>query len=90
MNITTSEEAIDRERVTVERSGYSRSGMWLRIQQGLFPRPIRIPGTKRNGWPRSETQAVIRATIAGATDDEIRALVAEMVSRRRAPMREAA
>jgi prophage regulatory protein len=38
-------------------------------------RPVKISGARAAGWPQHEISAVIDARIAGASDDEIRALV---------------
>lgn len=74
-------------------SGASRSTIYLRIQQGLWPKPVRL-GPRSVGWPASEVAAINDARIAGLPDDEIRALVvrleavrksARRLSRRRAP-----
>ncbi len=55
-------------------SGSSRSTIYLRIQQGLWPKPVKL-GPRSIGWPSSEVAAVNAARIAALPDDEIRALV---------------
>lgn len=55
-------------------SGFSRSTIYLRIQQGLWPKPVKL-GPRSIGWPASEITAINSARIAGQTDEEIRALV---------------
>lgn len=55
-------------------TGSSRSTIYLRIQQGLWPKPIKL-GPRSIGWPSAEVAAINDARIAGFTDDEIRALV---------------
>ena len=55
-------------------SGYSRSTIYLRITQGLWPRPISL-GARAVGWPAGEVVALNLARIAGLPDAEIRKLV---------------
>lgn len=64
-------------------SGYSRSTLYLRITQGLWPRPVRL-GPRAVGWPAGEVAAINAARIAGKSDDEIRALVATLQAARTA------
>ena len=58
-------------------SGYSRSTIYLRISQGLWPKPVSL-GPRCVGWPAHEVDAMNAARIAGKTDDEIRALVVRL------------
>ena len=62
-------------------SGYSRSTIYLRISQRLWPRPVSL-GARAVGWPASEVAALNAARIAGKTDAEIRALVTTLESAR--------
>lgn len=64
-------------------TGASRSTIYLRIQQGLWPRPVRL-GPRSVGWPASEIAAINAARIAGQSDDAIRALVAKLEAIRKA------
>ena len=64
-------------------SGYSRSTLYLRITQGLWPRPVRL-GPRAVGGPAGEVAAINAARIAGKSDDEIRALVATLQAARTA------
>lgn len=63
-------------------TGASRSTIYLRIQQGLWPRPVRL-GPRSVGWPKSEIAAINAARIAGHSDDAIRALVAKLEATRK-------
>lgn len=63
-------------------TGASRSTIYLRIQQGLWPRPVRL-GPRSVGWPASEIAAINAARIAGHSDDAIRALVAMLEATRK-------
>lgn len=62
-------------------SGLSRSTIYLRIAEGLFPKPILL-GPRMIGWRESEVAAVNTARIRGASDEEIRPLVASLVAAR--------
>ena len=65
-------------RTTVQaESGYSRSTIYLRISEGLFPKPVRL-GSRAVGWPAGEVAAVNAARIAGRSDEEIRRLVTQL------------
>lgn len=63
--------------------GLSRSSIYLRISQGLWPKPVSLGG-RAVGWPASEVAAINSARIAGKSDDEIRQLVLELENERKA------
>lgn len=73
---------IRRKQVEAE-TGYSRSTIYLRISQGLWPKPVSL-GPRAVGWPAAEVAALNAARIAGKPDDEIRALVTRLEVARRA------
>ena len=62
-------------------SGASRSTIYLRIQQGLWPKPVKL-GPRSVAWPASEVSALNAARIAGMADAEIRALVTALETAR--------
>jgi prophage regulatory protein len=62
-------------------SGLSRSTIYLRIAEGLFPKPILL-GPRMVGWGELEVAAVNAARIRGASDEEIRSLVASLIAAR--------
>lgn len=64
-------------------TGLSRSLIYLRVSQGLWPKPVRL-GPRAIGWPEDEVAAMNAARIAGKTDDEIRRLVAKLEAARAA------
>lgn len=64
------------------QSGASRSTIYLRIQQGLWPKPVKL-GPRSVGWPASEVTALNAARIAGMADAEIRALVVTLETARK-------
>lgn len=59
----------------------SRTSLYKQISEGLFPRPINI-GTRAVGIPDEEVETVISHRINGASDIEIRALVATLHAKR--------
>lgn len=65
------------------KAGLPKSTLYLRIAQGLWPKPVRL-GARAVGWPAQEVTAINAARIAGKSDDEIRALVAELEAARKA------
>ena len=69
--------AILRRKQVQAESGYSRSTLYLRIAQGLWPKPVSL-GARAVGWPAGEVSAVNAARIAGKSDDDIRVLVASL------------
>lgn len=75
-------QAILRLPAVKAETGASRSTIYLRIQQGLWPKPVRL-GPRSVGWPAGEVAAINAARIAGMSDDEIRALVIRLEAARR-------
>jgi len=69
-------------------SGYSRSTIYLRIDQRLWTKPVKL-GARSVGWPANEVAALNAARIAGKSNDEIRALVEKLEASRQLVYREA-
>jgi len=63
-------------------SGYSRSTIYLRVAQGLWPKPVHL-GPRAIGWPATEVAAMNAARIAGKSDGEIRLLIERLLQERR-------
>lgn len=63
-------------------TGISRSTLYLRVSQGLWPKPVRL-GLRAVGWPSDEVAAINAARIAGKSDDEIRELVLKLEASRK-------
>ena len=67
--------------------GKGRSAIYQDIKDGTCP-PLIPVSTRKNGsaaaaaLPASEAQALIRARIAGKSDDELRALVRDLIAKR--------
>ena len=64
-----------------QESGLSRSTLYLRIAQGLWPKPVRL-GSRSVGWPAGEVAALNAARISGKSDAEVRTLVSELAAGR--------
>ena len=64
-------------------TGYSRSTIYLRIAQGLWPKQICL-GPRCVGWPANEVATLNAARIAGKTEEDIRALVLKLHVARKA------
>ena len=63
-------------------SGLSRSTIYARVHEGLFPRPILL-GRRMVGWRESEIAALNAARVRSETEDAIRALVERLERDRR-------
>ncbi|MCP5162088.1 MAG: AlpA family phage regulatory protein [Hahellaceae bacterium] len=63
-------------------TGYSRSTIYNRIAQGLWPKPVKL-GPRCIGWPAREIAAINTARIAGKSDSEIRELVRKLECERK-------
>ena len=64
------------------KRGKSRSSHYTDVKQRLFTKGVLI-GKRAVAWPLHETEALIRAQIAGVTDDEMRALVCSLEAARK-------
>jgi prophage regulatory protein len=64
------------------KTGISRSTIYLRIEQGLWPKPVKL-GARSIGWPANEVTAMNAARISGRTDLEIRQLVCQLEAARK-------
>ena len=62
--------------------GLSKSTIYKRISDGLFPKPINLGG-RAVGWPELEISIVINALIAEKSPDEIKALVLTIIEQRK-------
>lgn len=70
-----------RRQIVEQATGESRSTIYRKISKGLFTKPVSIGGD-RVAWPANEVQSIINARIAGKSDEEIKALVAELEAAR--------
>lgn len=72
---------IERKPEILKRTGWSRSTLHAKINQGLFPPLINL-GPRAVGIPSHETTAIIQAMIAGKSPDEIHAVVLDLLGKR--------
>ena len=63
-------------------TGYSRSTLYLRMTQGLWPKQVQL-GARSIGWPAHEVEAMNVIRIAGKSDEAIRALVVNLEAARK-------
>lgn len=66
----------------LKKKSDSRTSLYKQIKEGLFPPGVKL-GARRVAWPDYEVESVLKARIAGQTDDQIRALVAELQANRK-------
>ncbi len=67
----------------LELMGKSRSTLYKNISEGTMTKPVNIGGG-RVGWPSNEPHAINKARIKGASDDDVRKLVADLHDQRKA------
>jgi prophage regulatory protein len=79
MNETISLLRLD---TVISRRGRSRPQLYIDIKRGTMTPPVRL-GEKLSAWPSHEVDALNRAEIGGATQDELRVLVKHLVEQRR-------
>lgn len=65
----------------LEATGYSRSTIYLRMAQGLWPKQVQL-GARSIGWPAHEVEAMNAIRIAGKSDESIRDLVISLEAAR--------
>jgi prophage regulatory protein len=53
-----------RQPIVLQKTGLSRSGLYLEIAKGNFPKPVKIGGGRVNAWPENEVDDYIAARIA--------------------------
>jgi prophage regulatory protein len=63
-----------RRPAVLQARGKAKSSLYDDVKAGLFTKPVKI-GARAVGWPATEVDAIIAATIAGNTAGEIRLLV---------------
>src|SRR5436190_14448347 len=70
-----------RRRDVERETGLSRSTIYMRIAQRLWPKPVSL-GPRAVGWPAGEVTALNAARIAGWPDAKIRKLVSDLETSR--------
>ena len=64
-----------------ESGDRSNTSIYNAIRAGLFTKPVAI-GQRSKAWPDYEVKAIVRARIAGQSEDEIRELVKRLHTKR--------
>jgi prophage regulatory protein len=75
---------LDRLPAVLEQRGDGRSSLYLDVQRRTWTPPVRLG--RASAWPRHEVQALVRARVAGASLDQMRVLVRELLDQRAAMM----
>jgi prophage regulatory protein len=73
-----------REPAALQATGMPRSSFRDQLRAGFYTRPVKL-GARAVGWPAHEIDAVLRARIAGQSDDQIKKLVQELETQRKSP-----
>lgn len=63
-------------------TGWSKSTLYNRINEGLFIKPISL-GSKSVGFPYSEVQQIINFMVASKSQGELRQLVTDLINNRK-------
>lgn len=79
--MTDTQISIMRVPAVVARRGDSRSRMYRDIDAGTWTPPVTL-GPRCAGWPAHEVDTLLRARVAGASPDELRELVRELLDER--------
>jgi prophage regulatory protein len=66
-----------------EITGWCKSGLYKAAADRIFTSPVKI-GPRASGWPESEVAAIQAARIAGKSQGEIKELVRQLESQRKA------
>jgi predicted DNA-binding transcriptional regulator AlpA len=74
----------DRLPGVLERRSIGRTSHYNDIAAGTWTPPIHLG--RASCWPRHETDALLRARIASATDEQLRQLVRDLLEQRKALM----
>lgn len=65
----------------MDATGLRSTSIYARAKAGLLTPPIKLT-PRSSAWPEHEIAAVNAAIIAGASDDELRALVRQLIVER--------
>jgi prophage regulatory protein len=74
--------SFSRKPAVLKRRGDTNSNLYRAIAAGLWTPPVNL-GSRYSAWPDHETDALIAAQIAGATHEELRALVRALMAQRK-------
>lgn len=80
----TSLQTFHRKPTVLASLGWARSTLYKKIGEQLFPPPVKLG--KTSVWPDREVSTIQAAYIANWPESEIRNLVSELVSARKAAL----
>lgn len=80
ININHSSKIVRRPAL-LELLQISRSNLYKKIEDGLWPKPIQL-GARAVAWLSTENEQVVAAMISGQSQDEIRELVKRLIKDR--------
>jgi len=63
-----------REPAALRATGMPRSTFRDQLRAGFYTRPVKL-GLRAVGWPAHEIDAILRARVAGQSDDQVKKLV---------------
>lgn len=78
---SSSQQSVLRKHEVLKRTGLSNTSIFERTKDGTFPKSISLGG-RAVGYLEHEVSAVIAARAAGQDDEQIKALVELMVTKR--------
>lgn len=67
--------------IAAARGGQARSKVYTDIASGLLPKPVKL-GARAVGFPKDEIDAVVGAVACGASDAQVKDLVARLHAQR--------
>ena len=65
----------------IKRTGFSKTTIYNKINEGIFPQRIRV-GLRAMAFIGSELDAYLNALIQGKSNEQIKVLITELVSKR--------
>jgi prophage regulatory protein len=68
--------------IVQDRLGIAKTTLQNQMNEGLMTPPVSTGGARGVAWPEHEIDEVVRARIAGKSNEEIKALVTELVAQR--------
>lgn len=63
------------------RTDSCKAMLYQYVREGLFPPPTKVG--RKSVWPEHEVEAIVTARVGGASDDQVRSLVAKLIADRK-------
>jgi prophage regulatory protein len=77
--------SIMRLKGVIDETGLSRSTIYLRMSNGVWPPVVKLGSGRAMGWPVREVDKMLEAMIAGKTERQLKALVTDLIKLRKSP-----